>query len=367
MRDFSTPPAYAQRKMFLDKNGQVTTQRFEDYAYPALADFEEASRGFFWIPKEVNLSKDKLDVALASPSELFCYTENLLRQTTLDSLLGRSPSEIFTPVASVPELEKLISAWTFTECNTHSDAYSHIVRMVFNVPKEVFDQIHDNQHIVKMAVDIASVFNHLDTLNCKRKLAEQGIGTAPSEDEHIRAIVLALWCAYLTEGIRFTVSFVTSMAQVENKKFLGSGVIINLIMSEENLHARFVSWILNTLRKTDERFAQALSDTQAERMYMARAVLNEEKLWAAHLFKKGSIHGLNEKIMVNTADWTYQYRMTDVGESVPTVVSSDPVPWMQKYYNASKKIQTALQEKESSQYVIGLLGDDWIPDRMIKL
>jgi ribonucleoside-diphosphate reductase beta chain len=100
---------------------------------------------------------------------------------------------------------------------------------------------------------------------------------------------------------------------------------------------------------------------------MARAVLNEEKLWAAHLFKKGSIHGLNEKIMVNTADWTYQYRMTDVGESVPTVVSSDPVPWMQKYYNASKKIQTALQEKESSQYVIGLLGDDWIPDRMIKL
>jgi ribonucleoside-diphosphate reductase beta chain len=74
----------------------------------------------------------------------------LLRQTALDSLQGRAPSQVFTPVVSLPELEALIYNWSFFETNIHSKSYSHIIRNIYNVPKEVFNTIHDTQEIINI-------------------------------------------------------------------------------------------------------------------------------------------------------------------------------------------------------------------------
>ena len=59
------------------------------------------------IPEEISLSKDAADHKNASDAIKHIFTSNLLRQTALDSLQGRGPSQIFTPVVSLPELEAL--------------------------------------------------------------------------------------------------------------------------------------------------------------------------------------------------------------------------------------------------------------------
>ena len=139
--NLNTKTDYLNRKMFLDPAGPVTIQRFEEVKYKKIADFETTARGFFWVPEEVSLTKDANDFKDSSEAVKHIFTSNLLRQTALDSLQGRAPSQVFTPVVSLPELEALIYNWSFFETNIHSRSYSHIIRNIYNVPKDVFDCI----------------------------------------------------------------------------------------------------------------------------------------------------------------------------------------------------------------------------------
>ena len=111
--NLTQPTDYLNRVMFLDPAGPVTIQRFEEVKYNKLQKFEQEARGFFWQPEEVSLTKDAQDFKEASDTVRHIFTSNLLRQTALDSLQGRGPSQVFTPVISLPELEALVYNWTF--------------------------------------------------------------------------------------------------------------------------------------------------------------------------------------------------------------------------------------------------------------
>jgi ribonucleoside-diphosphate reductase beta chain len=105
--NLNTKTDYLHRKMFLDPAGPVTIQRFEEVKYNKISDYEKTARGFFWTPEEVNLTKDANDFKDASDAVKHIFTSNLLRQTALDSLQGRGPSQIFMPVVSLPELAEV--------------------------------------------------------------------------------------------------------------------------------------------------------------------------------------------------------------------------------------------------------------------
>lgn len=347
IRDFTVIPDYSKRQMFLDKAGPVTTQRFDDYAYPKIAKFEDTQRGAFWVPEEITLTKDKIDFKEASKAVKHIFTSNLLRQTTLDSIQGRAPAQIFTPVISIPELEALVLTWTWFE-GIHSRAYSHIIRNIYNVPKDEFNKIHDNAEIVAMTSSIGKYYDDLHLLNCKKELDPSSV----SEEDHIRAIWLALVASYGLEAIRFTVSFATSLGMVENKLFIGNGNEIALILSDEMLHVDWTAYLINTVVKNDPRFAKAALETKKECYDMLMTVVNEEKQWAKYLFKEGSVIGLSEKTMVSFVDWTAQYRLKDIGIKYDAGIKTTPIPWFNKHLNSNKK-QTALQENESVAYVIG--------------
>jgi ribonucleoside-diphosphate reductase beta chain len=350
--NLNTKTDYSQRKMFLDPAGPVTIQRFEEFKYPKIANFEQTARGFFWVPEEISLTKDANDFKEASESVKHIFTSNLLRQTALDSLQGRGPSQIFTPVISIPELEALVYNWTFFETNIHSRSYSHIIRNIYNVPKEVFNTIHDTQEIVDMASSVGNYYERLHMINCRKELLEQF-----PEHEHIRAIWLALHASYALEALRFMVSFATSLAMVENKIFIGNGNIISLILQDEMLHRDWTAWIINQVVKEDPRFAAVKAECEAEVYQMYLDVVREEKAWADYLFKKGPVIGLNATILRDFMDYTAFNALKEVGikytEDHPR---STPIPWFTKHVDTSKK-QSALQETESTNYVIGLMSD----------
>lgn len=352
---------YLQRQMFLDPAGPVTIQRFEEFRYPKISKFETIQRGFFWIPEEINLTKDASDFKEASDAVKHIFTSNLLRQTALDSLQGRAPSQIFTPVASIPEIEALVNAWSFFETCIHSRSYSHIIRNIYNVPKEVFNQIHETNEIVSMASSVGKYYNRLHALNCKKDLGEE-----VSEHDQIKAIWLALHASYALEALRFMVSFATSLAMVENKLFIGNGAIIALILQDELLHKEWTAYIINQLIKDDTRFVDIKQECQAEVYSLYIDVIREEKEWADFLFKKGPVIGLNANILKDFVDYTAAASLKEVGiKYLAPSPKATPIPWFSKAINTDKK-QTALQEQESTNYVIGAMGSelnyDELPD-----
>jgi ribonucleoside-diphosphate reductase beta chain len=257
--NLSNPTNYLKRKMFLDPEGPVTVQRFEEFRYPKIAKFEEIQRGYFWVPEEISLTKDKMDHKDATDAVKHIFTSNLLRQTALDSIQGRAPVQIFSPVVSIPELEALVSIWSMFETNIHSKSYSHIIRNVYSVPKEVFASIHDTKEIISMAANIGRYYEDLHSLNCRKQLGED----IPLRD-HKRAIWLALHASYALEALRFMVSFATSLAMVENKIYIGNGNIISLILQDEILHTEWTAWLINNIVKDDPDFIPIAVECEKE-------------------------------------------------------------------------------------------------------
>jgi ribonucleoside-diphosphate reductase beta chain len=351
--NLSTKTDYLNRKMFLDPKGPVTIQRFEEVKYNKIVKFEQEARGFFWVPEEVSLTKDAADFKDASDTVRHIFTSNLLRQTALDSLQGRGPSQIFTPVVSLPELEALVYNWTFFETNIHSRSYSHIIRNIYNVPKDVFNTIHDTQEIVNMASSIGNYYDQLHVLNCRKEIGEK-----VDEREHIKAIWLALNASYGLEAFRFMVSFATSLAMVENRIFIGNGNIIGLILQDEILHKEWTAYIINQVVKEDPRFKAAQVECEDEVYAMYMDVIREEKQWADYLFKKGPVIGLNANILREFVDYTAVGALKEIGIKYQTPApKTTPIPWFNKHVNTSNK-QTALQENESTNYVIGVMSDN---------
>jgi ribonucleoside-diphosphate reductase beta chain len=360
--NLATRTDYLNRKMFLDPAGPVTIQRFEEVKYKKIADYEATARGFFWQPEEVSLTKDSNDFKDASETVRHIFTSNLLRQTALDSLQGRGPSQIFMPVVSLPELEALIYNWTFFETNIHSKSYSHIIRNIYNVPKDVFNTIHDTQQIIDMASSVGKYYDDLHRINCAKEL-----GQPVEEVEHVRAIYMALHASYALEAFRFMVSFATSLAMVENKIFMGNGNIISLILQDEILHKEWTAYIINQVIKEDPRFAAAKVECEAEVYELYLDVIREEKGWADYLFNKGPVIGLNANILKDFVDYTAVGALKEIGikyqEPAPR---STPIPWFNKHVNTSNK-QTALQESESTNYVIGVMSDQLDYDALPEL
>ena len=351
--NLNTKTDYLSRKMFLDPAGPVTIQRFEEVKYKKIADFDATARGFFWQPEEVSLTKDSNDFKEASEAVRHIFTSNLLRQTALDSLQGRGPTQVFTPVCSLPEVEALMYNWGFFETNIHSKSYSHIIRNIYNVPKEVFNTIHDTQEIVDMASSVGSYYDALHQVNCRKEL-----GMEVTEKEHIKAIWMALNASYALEAFRFMVSFATSLAMVENRIFMGNGNIISLILQDELLHKAWTAYLINQVIKEDSRFAQVKEECEAEVYKMYMDVIREEKDWAVYLFKKGPVIGLNANILMDFVDYTAVSALKDIGiKYQASAPKTTPIPWFNKHTDTSKK-QTALQESESTSYVIGVMSEN---------
>lgn len=351
--DISKQTDYLDRTMFLDPRGPVTMQRFDKVKYPKIQQYEKVARGFFWVPEEIDITKDKQDMKNASEEIRHMFTSNLLRQTTLDSLQGKAPAQVFGPVVSLPELESLLSAWSFFETNIHSNSYSHIIRGAYPNPGEVFDQVHSVQEIVDMAASIGKHYDYLYELNCRKEM-----GHEIDLYEHKTSIWFALHASYALEAIRFMVSFATSFAMMEHKIFIGNGTIIGLILQDEMLHTEWTAYLINQVCKEDPDFAKIRDEYEEEIYSLYEEVIEEEKKWAAYLCSKGSIIGLNEKILNSFVDYQSKDALAEIGIKYRTEApKSHPIPWFLKHVHLDTK-QTALQELESTSYVIGAMSSE---------
>jgi ribonucleoside-diphosphate reductase beta chain len=189
-------------------------------------------------------------------------------------------------------------------------------------------------------------------VNCRKQLGE-----AVTEKEHIRAIYMALHASYALEAFRFMVSFATSLAMVENKIFIGNGNIISLILQDELLHKGWTAYLINQVVKEDTRFAEIKGECEQEVYNLYMDVIREEKEWATYLFKMGPVIGLNANILRDFVDYTAVDALKQIGIKYNNPApKSTPIPWFNKHTDTSKK-QTALQESESTNYVIGVMSE----------
>ena len=323
---------------------QVNIARYDKQRYSIFEKLTDKQLGFFWRPEEVDLSRDGKDFKGLTDHEKHIFTSNLKRQILLDSVQGRAPSLAFLPICSLPELETWIQTWTFSE-TVHSRSYTHIIRNVYSDPSRVFDEMLDIQEIADCAHNISKYYDRLIAFNNVWRY----------NYDHKKALWLCLNAVNALEGVRFYVSFACSWAFAEVKKMEGNAKIIKLIARDENVHLASTQQLLKILPKEDPDFAKIAEETKDECITMFNDVVEQEKAWAKHLFKDGSMIGLNEQLLCDYVDHIAAKRMGAIGLNGKSGVN--PLPWTQKWISGSD-VQVAPQETEITSYVIGGVKKD---------
>ena len=332
-----------------------TIARFDQQKYPFLEKLTRQQLSFFWVPEEVDLTKDSKDFRDLSDHERHIFTSNLKRQILLDSVQGRAPTAAFGPICSLPELENWILTWTFSE-SIHSRSYTHIIRNVYSNPSVVLDGVVKMQEIVDCAKDISKNYDELITMNSA--LSYDNYTSSPFiEYEHKKALWLALMSVNILEGIRFYVSFACSWAFAELKKMEGNAKIIKFIARDENLHLAGTQQLLKVLPTDDPDFATIRNDTMDDCIAMFKSAAEQEKQWASYLFKDGSMIGLNEKILCDYVEWITNKRMQSVGLPLLYKTGPNPLPWTGKWISGAE-VQVAPQETNITSYLLGGVKKD---------
>ena len=359
--------SHLESTMFYDEG--IDIARYDQVKYPELDKITDKQLGFFWRPEEIDVSKDKADFRALTPHEQHIFTSNLKRQILLDSVQGRGPVETLLTVASLPELEPLVMAWTFME-TIHSRSYTHIIRNVYANPSKVFDEMLDIQEIADCATDISRYYDECieanswynllgeGTFNIAQKGMSEGTEVVVDMYDVKKKLWLALNSINILEGVRFYVSFACSWAFAELKKMEGNAKIIKFIARDENTHLAASSFMIKALIKDDPDFAKIKEECEAEVVQMFVDAVDQEKQWADYLFKDGSMIGLNTRLLYDYIEWIANKRMKAINVASPySVPQANPLPWTEKWIGGGN-VQVAPQETEISSYVIGGVKQD---------
>jgi len=92
---------------------------------------------------------------------------------------------------------------------------------------------------------------------------------------------------------------------------------------------------------------------------MFHKCVEEEKAWAKHLFRDGSIIGLNEKLLGQYVEYIANKRLKALGFDPEFDIpgNQNPLPWTQ-HWLSSRGMQVAPQETEVESYIVGGIKQD---------
>ncbi|CAH0525737.1 class Ia ribonucleoside-diphosphate reductase subunit beta [Vibrio hippocampi] len=349
--------------MFLGQ--PVNVARYDQQKFEIFEKLIEKQLSFFWRPEEVDVSSDRIDYNKLPDHEKHIFISNLKYQTLLDSIQGRSPNVALLPLVSLPELETWIETWSFSE-TIHSRSYTHIIRNIVNDPGVVFDDIVDNEHILKRAKDIAHYYDDLIKMTNDYHRFGEGTHTANGEEVNVslhelkKQLYVCLMSVNALEAIRFYVSFACSFAFAERELMEGNAKIIKLIARDEALHLTGTQHMINLLRngQDDFSFMQIAEECKQQCFDLFKEAAEQEKEWAEYLFKDGSMIGLNKDILCQYVEYITNVRMKAVGlDAAYPEATSNPIPWINAWLS-SDNVQVAPQEAEISSYLVGQIDNE---------
>jgi ribonucleoside-diphosphate reductase beta chain len=349
--------------MFLGQS--VNVARYDQQKFEIFEKIIEKQLSFFWRPEEVDVSSDRIDYNKLPEHEKHIFISNLKYQTLLDSIQGRSPNVALLPLVSLPEVETWIETWSFSE-TIHSRSYTHIIRNIVNDPGLVFDDIVENEHILKRAEDISHYYDDLIQMTNDYHRYGEGTHQINGEDVTIKLhdlkkkLYVCLMSVNALEAIRFYVSFACSFAFAERELMEGNAKIIKLIARDEALHLTGTQHMINLLRngQDDFSFMQIAEECKQECFDLFKDAAEQEKEWAEYLFKDGSMIGLNKDILCQYVEYITNIRMQAVGlDAAYPEATSNPIPWINAWLS-SDNVQVAPQEAEISSYLVGQIDSD---------
>lgn len=354
-------------RMFLsDITTSKNIQTFHKPRYRWLLDKCEVMRSVGnWSKFEIDLSGEYQDYTGLSATQKHIYTSGLKFAIALDSCAGRGILELFdSKTSNNPELELWLNLHQTNEL-LHSEAYTELIKAVYDDVDEFLDSINFDEKVVTRATDLLSNFDWSIEVLARHGANETAVFNGreapfPEITETIlkQSIYKSLLHVNIFEGIRFFTTFVTawSFNELPEKKMQGSGNIFKLIARDEMEHLYVFQSIIRLL-KTDksEGFVEIIKGLEKYTYNTFKLAYDSEMEWIDSLFYKGSdITGFTADLLKDYITFLFNVRMSNILLDPAKInikkVDKNPIPWVDNYLD-SQHIKVAPQELESTQYV----------------
>jgi len=327
-------------------------QRYDNPKYPVFAELARKQLQFIWMPERISLIEDKAKYRNLSDTERFIFDTNLRVQTLIDSLLMRGLDVLKQNVTN-EELENSLSVHSMVETSIHSFSYTHILKSLMEKNMtQFFDSILEDENITKRAETIVNTYDKLfdpDTSDIKENILNTVIQN------------------YITEGVLFYTSFVTSF-YFGSKFGFKSADVVKEIARDENLHVANFQNIFTILKRNEEEGFSHIINTPEfeEKVYAAfLAAVESEKEWSAYIFSKGNMIGLNAEILNSYIEWIANNRLQSIGYKKIFDTKRNPLgSWINPYFGIDGdgnevKTQVAPQESNTiTSYKLNSINSD---------
>ena len=237
--------------------------------------------------------------------------------------------------------------------------YTYIMKNVYANPTEIFDTIIHDKEILKRAVSVTE--NYDKFLKVAQDYFVKGKGDIKDVKKQL---YLAIMNVNILEGLRFYVSFACTFAFGELKLMEGSAKIVSLIARDEAQHLALTTHIIKNWQEGDDKeMKRVIKSCNKDVIQMYEKCIGEEKAWAEHLMKDGSIIGLNAKLLGDYIEFIANRRVKSLGFTAmfDRPANTNPLPWTQHWLSSSE-LQVSPQETEVESYVVGGIKQDVTDD-----
>lgn len=343
---------YTKPSIFLGQqdNGLFDTVNKQ---FPELWKLYKTMKSLDWDENEFDYSSCNVQFKTCPKPIYNMMIKTLAWQWEADSVASRCIAPI---VANFLTSSEAWAGWQRISDNEsiHAATYSEIVRMSFDDPKNVLDEVLAITESLQRLSTISSVFktafeaSHLYAL-----------GKVENNQETYNAAFMFTVALLVLERIQFMSSFAVTFAVCDTGLFQPIGKAVQKIAQDElEVHVEWDKTILNYELKT-ERGQIAYEQCKPLIKQLVDEVVNSELKWVEYLYSEGDeLVGVSETLlkewMLFCAKDVYSFLKIESEHKLPR---SNPLKFMNHWLDISKT-QPSPQEEDIAQYKMGTVRRD---------
>ena len=320
--------------------------------YPKIWELYKTMKSLDWDENEFDYSQCNIDFKSCPKSVYDIMIRTLAWQWEADSVASRSIAPVLAPFISD---SSLWAAWQRISDNevVHASTYSEIVRMSFDNPEKVLEDILKVKESLVRLDTVAKIFS--DAVEASHRYALGEI----TEDDAYDKVFLVVVALLVLERIQFMASFSATFIVCSTNVFQPVGKAVQKIAQDElEVHAELDKEVLR-IEMSTPRGKAAYERLKPTIKRIIDEAVESELTWVDYLFSEGrELTGCNATYMKNfvlyCAKPVYQFLNIESDHKFP---KHNPIPLVEDWINIGKT-QSAPQEQDNNAYKVNTIVRD---------
>lgn len=320
--------------------------------YPKIWSLYKSQKSLDWDENEFDYTQCNLDFKSCPKSVYDMMIRTLAWQWEADSVASRSIAPVLAPFISD---SSLWAAWQRVSDNevVHAATYSEIVRMSFDDPSKVLQEVLSVKESIERLGPVAEIFTNLKDASHKYALKQI------TAEEAYDSVLLGVFALLALERVQFMASFAITFTICSSNYFQPVGKAVQKIAQDElEIHVELDKEVLR-IELATERGRKAYERLKPQIKKLFEAVVENEFAWTEYIFSEGrELVGTTEKhvknwVLFNARD-IFEFADIETDLKFPKV---NPMPHLEDWINIDRT-QAAPQEQDAAAYRVNAIVRD---------